>query len=266
MKTPGRVGRIFFAVSIVAFGLQSLICSNFVPGLEPVPLSITARVLAADLIGLILMILGTLIAVDRKAHTASITLAILLLLWILLLHVPKLAVTPSNGGAWTAAFETIALLGAALILAGTAARRSDRQKEVFTERPFITVGRLCYGFSLPIFGLLHFVYPGYVASVIPAWIPAHLFWAYFIGVAFGLAGVSIVSGFQARITAILVGSMFGLWVLILHGPRAVIFPQRPAEWTSLFVALAMAGGAYLIAGCSGGGRASKSYTYLGVKE
>jgi hypothetical protein len=37
-------------------------------------------------------------------------------------------------------------------------------------------------------------YRDYVASVIPAWIPAHMFWAYATGVAHLAAGAGIVQG------------------------------------------------------------------------
>jgi hypothetical protein len=42
--------------------------------------------------------------------------------------------------------------------------------------------------------------------------------------------------------------MFASWVLILHAPRAIAAAAnaRP-EWTSLFIALAMSGGAWIIA-------------------
>ena len=149
---------------------------------------------------------------------------------------PHLCADPRNGGAWTAAFEIVALGGAAAILA-------------VPSRP--ALGRLCFGLALPVFGLLHFVYRDYVASVIPGWIPAHMFWAYATGVAHIAAGAGIVldvMGRGARLAAILVGAMFGTWVVILHAPRALAALDHRPEWTSLFVALAMCGGAWLLAG------------------
>jgi hypothetical protein len=41
--------------------------------------------------------------------------------------------------------------------------------------------------------------------------------------------------------------MFLLWVFLLHLPRVAAAPHNGNEWTSLFVALAMSGGALLIA-------------------
>jgi hypothetical protein len=41
--------------------------------------------------------------------------------------------------------------------------------------------------------------------------------------------------------------MYGSWVLMLHLPRVLAQPAMRAEWTSLFVALALCGGAWLVA-------------------
>jgi hypothetical protein len=42
--------------------------------------------------------------------------------------------------------------------------------------------------------------------------------------------------------------MFLLWVVIVHAPRVAAAPHNANEWTSAFVALAMAGSAWSVAG------------------
>ena len=81
----------------------------------------------------------------------------------------------------------------------------------------------------------------------PAWIPARLFWAYFVGAAFIAAGASIVTKVKARLAASLLGIMFAIWVLILHLPRVVANLHTKQEWTSLVIALGMSGGSWLVA-------------------
>jgi hypothetical protein len=57
------------------------------------------------------------------------------------------------------------------------------------------------------------------------------------------AGVKI----NARLGATLLGFMFLLWVVLLHGPRCAVSPHNKDEWTSLFVALMLGGGAFVVA-------------------
>jgi uncharacterized membrane protein YphA (DoxX/SURF4 family) len=70
-------------------------------------------------------------------------------------------------------------------------------------------------------GVVHYLYPDAVANFIPKWIPAHLFWAYFTGVAFWAAGLAILSGVLARLASRLLAMMLSSWVPILHIPLVV---------------------------------------------
>ncbi len=225
--------RILLALGLAAIGLQNLLTAGFLPELQPVPDWVPARPLLACAVGLLMAGAGAFIIAGRAIERAAGALAVLLFLTLLLLHLPRVIADPGNGGAWTGAFEILALGGAAWFLTGTP--RGER------------AGRLCFAASLPAFGVLHFIYGDYVAYVIPGWIPAHLFWAYFTGAAHIAAGVSIASGVKARLAALLLAVMFGSWVVLLHVPRAAADLGKRPEWTSLFVAIAMCGGSWLIA-------------------
>ncbi|MEO7735506.1 MAG: DoxX family membrane protein, partial [Kofleriaceae bacterium] len=100
--------------------------------------------------------------------------------------------------------------------------------------------------ALPVFGLLHVIYVDYVASVIPGWLPGHVFWAYATGAAHAAGGLALATGVRARLAAVLLAVMFGTWVVILHLPRALAAAEPRAEWSSLFVALAMCAGSMLL--------------------
>jgi uncharacterized membrane protein len=93
----------------------------------------------------------------------------------------------------------------------------------------------------------HFQYAKFVATIVPAWIPARLFWAYFVGVAFIAAALAIVTRKMARTASILLGTMFFIWVIILHVPRVAAQPRNGNEVTSLLVALAMSGVSFILA-------------------
>jgi uncharacterized membrane protein YphA (DoxX/SURF4 family) len=113
-----------------------------------------------------------------------------------------------------------------------------------------TLGRIFVAISLVVFGVQHFIYGGFVAGLVPAWMPGRLFWAYFVGVAFVAAAVGIFIEMIARPAATMLGVMFFLFVVLLHIPRIVGNSSNGNEWTSGFVALAMCGGAWILASAS----------------
>src|SRR5712692_5100090 len=110
-----------------------------------------------------------------------------------------------------------------------------------------TPGRIFVAISLVVFGVQHFIYGGFVATLVPAFMPGRLFWAYFVGVAFFAAAIGILTKMLARPAATMLGVMFFLFVVLLHIPRIVGNSSDGNEWTSGFVALAMCGGAWVLA-------------------
>jgi uncharacterized membrane protein len=109
------------------------------------------------------------------------------------------------------------------------------------------LGRVLVVVSLIVFGVQHFVYGGFVAKAVPAFMPGRLFWAYFVGLAFFAAAIGILIKMLARPAATMLGVMFFLFVVLLHIPRIVGSFHDGDEWTSGFVALAMCGGAWILA-------------------
>ena len=110
-----------------------------------------------------------------------------------------------------------------------------------------TLGRVFVAVSLVVFGVQHFIYGGFVATLVPAFMPGRLFWAYFVGVAFFAAAAGILYKLMARPAATMLGVMFFLFLVLLHIPRIIGNSSNGNEWTSGFVALAMCGGAWILA-------------------
>jgi len=114
----------------------------------------------------------------------------------------------------------------------------------------ISPGRIFIAISLVVFGIQHFLYANFVATLVPSWMPARLFWAYLVGVAFVAAAIGAVVHRMTRPAGTLLGVMFLLFVTMLHIPRIVTHARDGNEWTSGFVALAMCGGAWILASIS----------------
>lgn len=231
MENLKRVGRILFAVAIAGFGTQLFLHASGA-GPKPGPPWSTGRPLWAYATALLLIVAAACIVTGKQLRCAGIAVAILTFLRALLLYGPKLAANIHNPGPWTSGFELLAMCGAALILAGT----------------MTGLGRVLFASLLVVVGVQHILYGRFVATLVTAWIPAHLFWAYFVGVAFLAAAISIVTRKYMKLAAGLLGLMFLLWVVLLHAPRVAAAVHNGDEWTSALVALSMCGGSWMIAG------------------
>jgi uncharacterized membrane protein len=247
MQRSLRFGSAVYGLGMIGFGISSIVLLDGVPSLEPLPAWLATRPLLGVLSGALLIAAGAGLVVNRLASLAARCLGAFLLSWLVLLHLPRLVAQPRNGGFWVVAFEVVAICAVAWMLAAYLNAESDRaRKDVW--RRVGTSARLAFGVSFLAFGLSHFVYREYVASVIPAWIPAHQFFAYATGCAHVAAGLSLITRIQARLAATMLAVMFGSWVLVVHVPRVVAHANKD-EWTSLIVAVAMCGGSWLVSAC-----------------
>lgn len=95
--------------------------------------------------------------------------------------------------------------------------RGDWQKARGFDK-LILFGPLFYAAPLAAFGTEHFTLTKVIASLVPKWIPWHLFWAYFVGACFIAAGFSLVTKIQARLSASLLALTFFLFVVLMDAP------------------------------------------------
>jgi uncharacterized membrane protein YphA (DoxX/SURF4 family) len=250
-----QCGRVFFAIALADFGIQYLGYGRFVRGLPPVPPWVPGGSVLAYVVGVILVAAAVSIAVKRKARISAIIAGLLFVLSAVLLHTLHLRHILFTGDGRTGAFEALSLGGAGLLLAGTLPvdRPSSPGGEAFVQK-LAHAGRFIFGFSMLVFGWQHFKYAEFIASLIPTWIPGHLFWDYFFGWALIAAGVAIIIKVQGRLGAALLGFMFLLWVVVLHAPRSITAFNNGDEWASLFVALGLSGGSFVIAAAMPSGR------------
>lgn len=246
MKILTTPGRFLFAVAITAFGIQHFFFAITRAGLGP-PWTPVSHLLAF-FVGVILIVGGVGVMAGIQVRCATIMLAVLFAVRPLLCYVPNVAANVRDPGPWTSAFELLAMGGASLVLAATSATRGPRSGNGRRPDLWLQLGQSLFAISLIVFGIQHLMYGPFVATLIPEWIPGRLFWAYFVGVGFIATCLAIVSGKLARLAATLLGTMFFLWVVMLHAPRVAAALHNANEWTSMFVALAMSGGAFIVAG------------------
>ena len=84
--------------------------------------------------------------------------------------------------------------------------------------------------SLAAFAGEHFTAAASLAALVPKWLPARLFIAYFVGVAHLAAASSFVARRYIRWSAVCLAVMFGLFVLLMDLPGAAQHPTIRIFW------------------------------------
>jgi uncharacterized membrane protein len=112
----------------------------------------------------------------------------------------------------------------------------------------ITLGCVFIAVPLAIFAPEHFHGPVFVQSMVPSWMPGHLFWVYFVGCSLLAAATSITVRKFVRLSSTLLGSMFFLFVCMIYLPSALVHFKDRFAWTYALRDLSFAAGAWALAG------------------
>jgi uncharacterized membrane protein YphA (DoxX/SURF4 family) len=124
--------------------------------------------------------------------------------------------------------------------------RGDWQKARGFDK-LILFGPLFYAAPIAAFGTEHFTLTAAVASLVPKWIPWHLFWAYFVGACFIAAGLSLVTKIQVRLSASLLALTFFLFVVLMDAPGWARHPRDRFALTFVLRELSFSGGPLALA-------------------
>jgi uncharacterized membrane protein len=236
------LGRVFFAVALIAFAAEQFLFGDFIPGRAAEwPAGVPGRLAWAYVSGAVFIACGVALLVGTRVREAGIVAGALIFAWAVVRNVPPALADRIYGGAWTNLGKGLALFGGAFALAGSAKPETAG---------FFNLGRGCLAAFFVSSGIQHFLFAQWVATLVPAWIPGAVFWTCFAGVALIAGGAGLVMPWTARWAAALSGLMIGLWVVILHVPRALTAAagQGRNEWTAVFEALAISGIAFVLAG------------------
>jgi len=235
------IGRALYALAILAFGIQYAIFGHLRPGIPLAPDWLPHSQLIAYTLAAIFIATGILLLATWRVLAISLTLGVILLIasGLYLQHTNYVL---HDGGGRTLFLEALSLASAALVLHGLSAGRAAK----LTLMP----GRIFFAFTMIVFGAQHFMYPRFIATIVPAWIPAHNFWVLFTGVALIVAGAAIATTIADKVAGFCLFALFFLWLVLLHAPRIIHALHDADEWSSGFVVLALSGASLLIAASS----------------
>ncbi len=139
------------------------------------------------------------------------------------------------------------LAGLIYLVAGVLVLRKDFSAARGWDK-VITLGCIFIAVPLAVFAPEHFGGPMKVSDMVPSWIPAHVFWAYFVGCSLFAAATSLSLRKFVRLSSTLLGLMFFLFVCLMHIPNALADPKNRFAWAYLLRDLSLAGGAWALAG------------------
>jgi uncharacterized membrane protein len=245
--TTIRVSHAVFAMVLIGLGIFGLVKGDFAPGWASVPESIPARQALAYLCDIVYLTCGVGLLLRRTSALAACVFFVYLLLWLLLLRVPWIIVSPQVG-TWWPACSTAVMVAAAWVLYSWLADDWDRRRFGFVlGEKGLLIARMLFGLGLIPIGLAHFLYLDATAPLVPAWLVWPVFWSYFTGGSFIAAGLSLLFGVYARLAAALVTLQFGMLTLLVWVPRIVAGNLNAFQWNEFVVSILLTACAWVVA-------------------
>ena len=239
-----RIGRVLFAIAIVAIGVESIVCLQtsvtFVKPAHVLPIMPypPASPALAVVIGLVTIACGIALLSRRGVRAGAIAFAVVYVVSALVFDLPRLIAHPESVPLRTLFFQPLTM-GALAWMLPEAGLPNDWRA---------TLARYAIAVSLAVFGADHFAAFAGIAGLVPNWIPFHAFWAAFCGVAFIAAGVAFAANVLRGWAAAGMALMFAIFLVTLHIPSALGAYGNPGairdpdQWCSIFIVLSLCGG------------------------
>lgn len=233
-----RIFQIVFAIPWIAFGILHFIYADFVATL--VPAFMPFKLFWTYFTGTAMIAAGISFIVNRFSSIAANLLGLMLSGFILLIHVPKLAVNFGDINSWTRPLQDISLTCACFILANSLSQNR------FSEN-IAKISRYVFAFAIIGFGGQQIYDLDFLTAKIPNFFPARSFWVYLTSIAMFAAAVSIIINKKARPAVFILG-IFLLVINLLNYVFLLFGNLSNAQiWTPAMVVWAVTIGVFILA-------------------
>ncbi len=225
------LGRVVFALTLVAVGVAGLLAGDFVGVWDGVPKGTPARAELAVVCAVVSLAAGAGLLWPRTALATARALLVYLVLWALLFKGRFVLTQPLTEGTWQSLGENAVLVAGVWVLCEWDVR----------------IARVIYALAMVAFGFSHFVYVDLTTPLVPAWLPWHLGWAYFTGAAYLAAALGLLSGVWARLAAVLSTLQMGGFTLLVWVPMALSGPMTPFRRGEFILSWALTAAGWVVA-------------------
>lgn len=254
-----------YGLGAMALGLVGIVWGDFALQWQPVAAWFPGRTVLAYLFAAALVLAGAgindLNPSKRRRETVlgAAVLAELYALVVVFMHGPLLFQQPTLIAAWSGAAEQLALVAGGLAAYAYFTRAAPWLATLDSKGPLGTepnsagpdlgkVAVILMGLCLLVFGVTHFVYLDFTASMVPSWLPgSQKFWARATGIGHLAGGVALLTGIKARLGAFAVTAMFGSFSILVHLPLLLTDPRAHLSWVMNAINLALTGAAWAVA-------------------
>lgn len=218
-----RLAVFLLAVGIFAMGVLSLVYRDFAYTWQPVP-AFPGRGTVAVVCGLFMMAVSVGLVFPQTLRIAARALFPFLIAWQCL-KVPALIAAPKIVGVWLGFGETAVLLaGGWVVFARFSGVRSRGFFTHIAGERGVRAATILMGAALLPIGLSHLVYARITASLVPAWLPGRLSWAYITGIGQMACGLGVLSNVMARTAALIETAMLAIFAFLVWGPDTWFAP------------------------------------------
>ena len=246
------LGQGFYAVASASLAVWSLIYGDFGWGAQSLLDQIPWRETWVYGSSLILLAASAGLCFPRTALPGALTIGVYQAVGAAI-SVPLILSEPLSVGAWYPFCEALTALVGAWILYAMLRGQTRAPTIAIASKSAVRAAQALFGLTCVFYGWSHFVYADYTASMVPAWLPGGLAFAYFTGLGHVAAGVAVIVQILPRLAATLEAIMmtsFGLLVWVpsfLSQPRPKWATPPEHQWSELVVTLVLAASAWIVA-------------------
>lgn len=242
-KAKMAFGWRVYGLGVMALGVLCLVFREFDPG-QSVPKGFPGYAVLACVAGAFMVVAGAAVEWRRSAAWGAAALTAYYTLFVVILMNGRLLLAHcAEYGTYEGLSMQVAIAAGGLIVFG-----ANANIDVALATRLTRLGQLAIGACSLVWGGAHFVYMNLTAPLVPKWLPpTQEFWGYATGTCFIAAGISILTGVQARLAAILLTAMIAVLGLLANDRILLTDRSSHWNWTESALNLTLTGVAWVVA-------------------